>query len=403
MKRILLASTAIVAFAGAAAAEVSFEGDSEFGWNDEFDDGFFWSVGATLLFSMELDNGLTASVSGDVEFVNSPEDDEEANGNSTFDGNEIEIDDLVLGIENDFASLMFGDTAPAADSFWSSPVTNLDADDFNDEDDLDDEDGVIIGRVTFGQTEVGLSYAVVDSNDTDDSTINDGSIDDLIGLQLGATTTVAGVDLLFAYQEAVDGLESDIETTDIPDTPEIYAFGASTELAGFDLGFAFAYANDDDSDTDEELTSVGLQGATTIGDITVTVFYVFQDAESDVLDDDVDDNYGIELDYAPSSMPLTASFRFHDGQDEETAVDVTYEAFGIAFFAGYLDEGETGAGVDGSSYYYLGGDYDLGGGANVRVSYADIDREDGDDLTRDELGAAEDVKEGFSLILSFVF
>ncbi|MEM6728512.1 MAG: porin, partial [Pseudomonadota bacterium] len=224
MKRILLASTAIVAFAGAASAKehvgVSWDGDAEFGYNDEFEDGFFYSVGATLNFNMDLDNGLTASVKGDVELINASEVDDNgtpadtsddfiaSNGSSTFDGNEVEIDDLVITLASDTASLAFGDTAPAADALWSSPVTNLDADDFNDEDDLENEDGVLIGRITFGATELALSYGVVDSNGDDESDLNDGSDDDLIGAQFAVTTTVGDFDLLFAYQEEVEDLPS---------------------------------------------------------------------------------------------------------------------------------------------------------------------------------------------------
>jgi len=199
MKRILLASTAIVAFAGAAAADghtgVSFGGDAELGYNDDFDNGIFWSFGLTVSGAMELDNGLTATISGDVELINAPEtndngtpndttDDfvENDGGNSAFDGNEVEIDDLVIGIASETASLKFGDTAPAADTMYSSAVTNVDADSFNDEDDLENEDAVLIGRMSFGATEVGLSYAVETSNQAPD--------DDLEALQVAVTTTI---------------------------------------------------------------------------------------------------------------------------------------------------------------------------------------------------------------------
>ncbi|MEL6914832.1 MAG: porin [Pseudomonadota bacterium] len=374
MKRILLASTAIVAFAGAAAADghaedgVSFAGDAEFGWNDEFDNGFFWSVGGTLSYAATLNNGLKATVSGDIEFNNSDE--------STLDGNEIEIDDLVISLSSDMASLAFGDTPPAADALFSSPVTNLDGDSFADEGDAEalGEDGVLIGRVSFGETEVGVSYYVFDANEGDTD-------DDFQNLQLGATSSFGGVDVTFGYQEGVDGV-----------LQEIYAIGASTTLGGAEVGFA--YAKEDGLGGDSDVESIGVQGAFTFGAVTATVFYVSQDP--------VDDNYGIALDYADG--PITVGFLFHDGNDEDLQLNATFDAGnGLTLFGGYRDERETGGGAEGSTVVYVGGDYDLGNGANLRVSYAEIDEGPGDDLTRDELGAAEDVKEGVTVAVSFDF
>ncbi|MEM6277304.1 MAG: porin [Pseudomonadota bacterium] len=372
MKRILLASTAIVAFAGAAHADahatdgVSFGGDAEFGYNDEFDDGFFWSVGGTLTYSATLDNGMTASVSGDIEFGSNDD------GTSTFDGNDIDIDDLVITLSSDTASIAFGDTAPAADALWSSPVTNLDGDGFADEGDAGalglDEDGVLIGRVSFGDTEVGISYYVFGTNGAPGT-------DDFENLQLGANSTIGSASVSFGYQEGFGPI------------PEIIALGVSASLAGGEFGFAYA-------DTDGGVESIGLQGAFTFGDVTVTVFYVAQDP--------VDDNYGIAVDYA--SGPLTLGFLYHDGNDEDLQINATYDlGNGLSLFAGYRDEMENGAGLDGSEVFYVGGDYDLGGGANLRVSYADVDMGPGDDLTLDELGASEDVKEGATIALSFAF
>ncbi|MEM9350759.1 MAG: porin [Pseudomonadota bacterium] len=417
MKRILLASTAIVAFAGAAAAEVTFDGDAEFGWNDDFDDGFFWEVGATLGFSMDLDNGLTASVAGDVEFVSSPNTDEDdpddptddANADSTFADNDIEIDDIVITLASDTASLAFGDTAPAADALWSSPVTNLDADDFNDEDDLDDEDGIIIGQVSFGEIDFGISYGVVDSNGGDESDVNDGSDDDLIGLQAAVNATVGTFDLSFAYQESVDGQTTTLGSGDevtVGSTPEIFAFGVGTTLAGIELGLAYAMltVEDEDSSDEAEVTSLGVQGAYTVGPVTLGAFYVSQDIDDDIADGDIDDNYGVFADYAAG--PVTVGFLYHDGQDEDLQLNATYalESLGIDLFAGYRDEGENGDDEEQAEIFYIGGDYDLGGGATLRISYADVDEgEGGVDSDLDELGAAEDVKEGATIALSFVF
>ncbi|MEM1237978.1 MAG: porin [Pseudomonadota bacterium] len=411
MKRILLASTAIVAFAGAAHADghlgIGWAGDAEFGWNDDVDDGIFWALGLTVTGTAELDNGYSASISGDVELVNSPEFDDGddsiliANGGSAFDGNEVEIDDLVISIFNDTSSLRFGDTAPAADAIWSSPVTNLDADGFNDEDDLENEDAILIGRATFGEVEVGVSYGVVDSNGDDENTLNDGSDDDLLGLQVGAAATLGAVDLVFGYQEEIDGQSTEIVDIDFANTPEIWSIGGSTTLAGAEVGAAYATA---EGSSGAGVDSLGLQAAFSFGDITTTVFYVFQDGENaDGSDADIDDNYGFAVDYAAGA--LTVGFLYHDGSDEDIQLNLAYDlGNGLSLFGGYRDEGENILDQEQAEIYYVGADYDLGGGATIRASYADVSEgEGGVASTLDELGAAEDVKEGATLQISFTF
>lgn len=368
MKRILLSSAAIVAFAGAAAADghtgVSFGGDAEIGYNDEFHNGMFWSLGLTVTGTAELDNGLTASISGDVELNNTTD--------STFDGNEVTIDDLVIGLSSDTASLRFGDTAPAADKLYSSAVTNIEDDGFFDEGDLG-EDAVLIGEVTFGATSLGVSYNIEDSNGGTEG-------GDLDGLQIGANTSFGAVNLSMGYQEEVTGTLS---------ADELIALSASTTVSGFDLGFSYS-----DNMTDNT-SSYGIQAGYTFGAVTATVFYVANDAGRD-------DNTGIALDYA--NGPVTVGFLYHDGHDEDLQLNATYDVGnGLVLFGGYRDEMDTAAGLDGSEVFYVGGDYDLGGGANLRVSYADVTTGPGDDLTLDELGAAEDVLNGTTVELSLSF
>jgi outer membrane protein OmpU len=358
MKNILLASTAIVAFAGAAFAEghtgVSFAGDAEIGYNDDFDNGMFWSLGLGLSGAAELDNGLTASIKGDVELNNA--------ANSTFNGNEVTIDDLVIGLSSDTASLRFGDTAPAADKLYSSAVTNIQDDGFFDEGDLD-EDAVLIGEMTFGETTVGLSYAVSDTNG--------GADDDLSNLQIGANTTFGLVGLSLGYQDEDNGQDG------------LLALSATTTLSGVDLGLA--YAKNDTDDT----SSIGIQAGYTFGDVTAKVFYVS-------LDGDRDDNVGVGIDYA--SGPVTVGVLWHDGTDEDLQLNTTYDVGnGLNLFAGYRDAGS----AEDDTTIYVGGDYDLGGGANLRISYADAGVNSGEAF--DELGAAEDVKNGATVAVSFTF
>ena len=369
MKRILLTSASIVAFSGAAYAgghaSVTFGGDAEVGYNDEFNDGVFWSLGLSVAGSAELDNGLTASISGDVELDNAD--------SRTFDGNDVDIDDLVIGLASDTASLKFGDTAPAADKMWSG-VGHMDADSFNDEGDHGTiEDGVLIGEATLGSVQVGISYFVFDTN-------GGTTADDLDVLQLGVTGDLGAFSFGVAYQEDNSGLGG---------AGEIFGLRAATSLGGADV--AFGYASEDVGG----VSSLGVSVSYPVSDaVTVGAFYVLQDNDAG----DLDDNYGISADYAEG--PVTVGFLYHDGNDEDMQLNFTYDVGnGLDIFGGYRAEGS-----DQADIFYIGGDYDLGGGANVRVSFADVEPGTaGVDSALDELGAAEDVKEGFTLALELDF
>lgn len=108
MKRILLTSTALVAFTGAAWAEahedasgVSFSGDATLGFNDDIEDGFYWDAGLAVTYTAILDNGITATATYEIDI---------SDGNL---GNEdLDAGDYVLTVSSDNATLEFGDVDP---------------------------------------------------------------------------------------------------------------------------------------------------------------------------------------------------------------------------------------------------------------------------------------------------
>ena len=79
MKSILLTSTALVAFAGAAAAEshasadmmgpqgVVWGADGEFGYNEEVEGGFYFDGGLAISTTAGMNMGLTAGLTLDVD------------------------------------------------------------------------------------------------------------------------------------------------------------------------------------------------------------------------------------------------------------------------------------------------------------------------------------------------
>ncbi len=352
MKRILLASASIVAFAGAAAADVTFSGDAEFGYNDTDnpdsaadDKGFYYSFGLGVAGSMELDNGLTAAMSGDVTI----------GGADTFDSNNVAVDDLKVSLSSDTASLTFGDTAPAADAMWSG-VGNMEADGFNDEDDLANEDGQLVGMMEFGGTKVGISTAVVDG--------------DMKGMQLGVTGSAGSVSYGVAYQ--------DDEWTG----NDILGLRVGMSLGGADVALGYA----DNGTRDSTAVSVSYP----VGDVTVGAFYSMESAG--------DDNYGLSVAYA--SGPLSVDALFHDGQDEDMQLNVKYDmGNGLTLAGGYRAEGSNQADIA-----YVSASYDLGGGATALFSYVDVSRGSAGTATAaGEFGPGEDLREGMTVEVSFAF
>ncbi|MEM6306998.1 MAG: porin [Pseudomonadota bacterium] len=368
MKRILLASTAIVAFAGAAAAEVTFSGDAEIGHNDtdtiDGAKGFYYSFGLTVAASAELDNGLTAAIGGDIEF------DATADGANTFEGNEIEIDDLTVSLSSDTASLTFGDTKTAAEAMFSG-VTNLERDGFVEDGDADDAGddvaGILRGQMSFGTAEVGVSALVEDSSD------------DLKALQVAATATFGNFNVAAAIQSG----ESTAVTGVAGTTSDITALTVGTTVGGATIQLS---TSDDGSGT-----STGIGVSYPVGDITVGAFYVANDKG-------MEDNTGISIAYA--SGPLSVDALVHDGNDEDMQLNVSYDmGNGMNLYAGYRDEGSNQAEIT-----YAGVDYDLGGGATARLSYVDVTQgRAGVATAKDEFGPGEDLKEGTTVEVKFAF
>ena len=317
MKKILLASASIVAFAGAAAAEVSFGGDAELGYNDDIEDGVYYSVGLTVSASAELDNGLTASASLDVDIAEQ----------DAFTGGSVDTSDYVLTLSGANASLSFGDVAVAADANWAG-VTNMESDNFAEAGD-NGEDAVLAGSVTFGAVTAAVSYNVTDpANDTDE----------LDAMQFAATADLGAASVIVAYQDEDNA------------GGEVLGIAVSGSFGGADVTVAYA------DQTDVE-TSTGIQVAYPVGPVTATVFYVSNDT--------VDDNYGLALAYAEG--PLSVSAWVHEGNDEDRGINVSYDmGNGLNLFAGDSEDDGT----------YVAAEYDLGGGAALLVSYGDDDGND---------------------------
>ena len=366
MKRILLTSTALVAFAGAAAAEghtsITNALSAKLGYNSENnpgeagENGFYWEGNLKTTATATLDNGLTAGAYFEITI-----DGDDATSSNDF-GKVLSSSDFVVSLTSETAGLYYGDTGTAANRHWTS-AGDMEADGFTSGTDS----AVLRGDVMFAGVDASVSYVVDDAADSVEQ------------LSVGAKGSFGAFGFSVGYQE-----ESDyVDTNGDFNGDEITAVSVSGSFAGADVTVGYA-----DNATDG-LTSTGIQVAYPIGPVTATAYYVSEDSDAG----DVDDNLGLTLAYASGPVSVTAKVRDEQGRNEYN-VEGTYDVGnGLEVLAGVLNENE-GDDAD----YYVGGRYDLGGGANVLFAYAAD--EDGDQ--GDEIGVPE-LDPGVTVEVSFAF
>lgn len=341
MKSILLTSTALVAFAGAAAADVSWSGAATLGWNDDIEGGVYADVDLDVTLSQTLDNGLTASATFGFEL-------EDESGAGLTNGNFSTDDNVTISLTSDTAGLYYGDTAFAAETYWSG-VTNMNEDSFSEA----DGETVLRGEMMFGGVTAGLSYVL----HTDEVALGGAGTGETDQLSLGGTADLGGFNVVFGYQAEADNAFDPAFNGDF-NANNVMGIAVGGAFGGADV--TLAYASDDDEN------SLGVEVSYPVGDVTVTAFYVAESA--------IDDSYGLAVAY--SNGPISINAFYHDGGDEDAGINASYDVGnGLMMYVGYSDD-------DGQ---YIGGEYDLGGGASFTVSYG----EDDDNPANDEIGPQE--------------
>eukprot|EP01013_Petalomonas_cantuscygni_P005762 TRINITY_DN164_c0_g1_i1.p1 TRINITY_DN164_c0_g1~~TRINITY_DN164_c0_g1_i1.p1 ORF type:complete len:389 (-),score=127.26 TRINITY_DN164_c0_g1_i1:83-1249(-) len=388
MKSILLASASVLAFAGAAAAEITWTAEANLGYNtsdiDGFtqgtsgatsDDheGFYWELDVDVTLSQTLDNGLTAGATYGFEV---------ADDNL---GQEITSGDYVLFLEADTAGLFYGDTDMAADKVWT-PAGDMEADDFS----ATDGETVLRGDMMLAGIDASVSYIVEDAD-------SDPVEDDLAQLSVGASGTFGNFTVGMAYQEEEDDGGS---FGDDFDARQIFGIFASTTFGGADVSAAYVMAEEFGAADDE--TSIGFQVAYPFGPVTATAYYVMEEEDGD----EEDANIGLNVAYEDG--PISAELDLQDDQgDMKWAAEGSYDVGnGVTVHAGYVNE-ESSSDSDTYQGYYVGGEYDLGGGAMLEVSYVAVDSDDDDEADsaiyfEDEVGA-QGYQVGTTVEVSFEF
>lgn len=400
MKSILLASASVVAFAGAAAAEITWSGSAVLGYNDtdidplggDDTEGFYWDLDIDVTLSQTLDNGLTAGATFGFEVA-----EDNAGTVAGRHGQALISEDYVLFLESDTAGLFFGDTDMAAQTHWSA-VGDMEADGFSET----DGETVIRGDLSYGSVDVSLSYVVAQTAITDDQgtvataddvVYTDIRFNDMVQLSLGATAEVGNFTIALAYQEAAPAADILMNNGVTPvgattyangdfNADEIFGISVSTTFGAADV--ALGYAKNQTSGAD----SLGVEVAYPFGPVTATFYYVSESAAAG-------DNWGINVAYEDG--PISVALDYQDDQGTQLIeLEGSYDVGnGLIIYAGYLTS--SAAGTDDA--FYVGGEMDLGGGASLLVSYADAPSEAAGD---DDVGA-QDYQVGTTVEVSFEF
>ena len=204
MKKVLFASTALVAFSGAAVADVALSGRAEMGLfgSTTADVQFFTDIDVTFTMTGETDNGLSFGASVDLD---------EGGAGAPAVADNADDGGIAIFVRGDFGTVTLGDTDGALD--WAlTEAGNVG----NPGSIADDEtshagylgsygdgsgDGQIL-RYDFSAGDFGVAVSVEGSDTAASPTGNDYGF--AIGLKynldLGGTTVALGV----GYQTTVD-------------------------------------------------------------------------------------------------------------------------------------------------------------------------------------------------------
>jgi len=328
MKKVLLTSTALVAFAGAAHAEVTISGSAEMGiyGGTDTETQFFQDIDVTFTMSGETDGGLTFGASVDLD--------------------EAQDDCAAVGTPT------------------GSPVTEVDCN--NDAfDDVSEDGGVAIfisgnfGTVTMGDTDGALDWALTDAGNigdpgsiADDETGHDGYLGSWLDGSYDGQ--IVRYDNTFGDFGVAISVEMEDTYDNERDTGYAIGFSYATDLGGADLALGLGYQVADGAtvggETTTEQVDVIALGATATLDSGFTGGFTYSNFSADEMDDDIN-HVGIGLGYAVDAFSVHANW----GQFDSDSFDDPVSGWGLA--AGY----------------------DLGGGASILAGYGSSD--DGDETT----------------------
>jgi len=377
MKKILLSSAAVFAFAGAAAAEVSFSGTASLGWNNDNQNGIYADLDIDLSLSQELNNGWTAGATfgfelDQLKYGGTTPTPTPAPSSGVLDGFSADAN-WVISLTSDMGGLYYGETTFAAEDHWSG-VNDMAQDGFSEQ----DVEEVLKLNAMFGDWSASYSGLV----DVPTQSIAQDSF--------GLSGSVSDFTVSLGYQSADNnaGLGSVARAAANGDynANELFGIAVGGTFAGATV--TVAYASDQTANQD----STGIQIAYPVGPVTATAWFVSESAFSD-------DTYGVKLAYADGPLAATAMYKSvatTGGTNDTASLEGSYDVGGgVMVYAGIVDENNFAGGEDGGNYIAV--TYDLGGGASFLASYGDAQ------LPGDDEFGANDYKDGATVQVSFKF
>jgi outer membrane protein OmpU len=236
MKKLLIASTALVATAGMAAADVTLSGYAEMGISDQ-------GAGVEMHHDFDVKFSLSGETDGGLTFGATMDLDEQLGGTSPS------ANSSSVWIKGGFGNLTLGDTDGAFDwALTEAIIGSAIADDhehagYNGNSGLD---GTFDGQVlrydnTFGDFGVALSYEMNDA---------DTAAGDAVGLGVKYTADLGGASIALGLGYQENDLTSGV------------GISAKTSISGFDIIANY-------TDTDSGATHTGLAIGYTVGELLV--------------------------------------------------------------------------------------------------------------------------------------
>ena len=305
MKKFLLATTALVGFAGAAAAEVKVGLTAEFGVSNRDGSGTQFHQGYNVKFSgsAETDGGLAFGASTRLDM------------DATSEENQNPLGDAgTVFISGAFGKLTMGDTDGGFD--WAmaehSFITNL-TDEISTHAGFDthsgfdgkQDDQVLRYEYTMGDMSLAASYEQANNGDTTDLSDSMG-----LGVKYKMAMGTTSVALGLGYQTGTNGTA----TTSTDGSVVGGSVTASMEN-GLTLGLSYASYSFDSTDvsgvasTAEDYTTTGIALAYTSGAMTVAANFGQRDNETSA---DVD-GWGAGVNYDLGGGAVVQAGMYEDG------------------------------------------------------------------------------------------
>ena len=366
MKKVLLATTALVATAGVAAAQdegvstgVVVTGFAELGVFDGGDDSelqFHTDIDATFTMTGETDTGLSFGAEIDLDesdtdrtipgvVVNEPEgpdtgpgvgggttEDIEVGGSPAFD-NDTQGGEAIF-ISGPFGTLTMGDTDGAFDWALQEAIIGSAINDDHEHAGYSGNsgfDGTYDGQIARYEYAFG-DFAVAVSGEIDD--LGDGDPSLGIGARYSTNIGLAGRDLGLGFglgYQRIDQLDLDLddddEDEDDEDNAEIYGVSADVDFGG-GIRAIINYSDSDNAGGDS-FEHIGVAVGYTVDALTVAANYGrfdIGDEDDDGIEDDAD-GYGVVVNY---DLGGGAEAQFGYGHSEVADVDDETYSLGLA-------------------------------------------------------------------------